>query len=87
VPGGRTSYDYLDIYTHPKFGSISTTDSPQKRETGATWTTTAHIWVGSAADNQRTPEARLTVTSPDIKDYSGNLVPLGFVDIPLGTLR
>jgi len=84
VPSGRTTYNYLDVYTCPKYGSVMVTDIPEKLETGATRGTTAHIWVASVPERGRRLEAQLVAASPELKDGDGNMVPLGSLNIQLG---
>jgi Subtilase family len=41
VPSGSTSYDYLDSFANPAFGSITVADSDAPRASGASWTAMA----------------------------------------------
>ena len=84
IPSGRTSYSYMDMFTHPRFGSLSTTDVPEKRELGCTWEAAAHAWIASVPEAPRTLQARIVVTSPELRASTGLPVPLGEVDVPLG---
>nr|MBA2362239.1 pre-peptidase C-terminal domain-containing protein [Chloroflexia bacterium] len=38
VPAGTTTYDYLDVFAHAKFGTVAVTDSNGLRPAGSTWT-------------------------------------------------
>ena len=37
VPAGTTAYDYLDVFAHGSFGSVSITDPPALRASGSSW--------------------------------------------------
>jgi hypothetical protein len=41
VPAGNTQYDYLDVFANTAFGSVSLTDPPAVRASGASWSTAA----------------------------------------------
>jgi hypothetical protein len=41
VPAGTTAYDYLDVFAHSSFGTVSITDPSEPRPHGATWSRTA----------------------------------------------
>ncbi|HKU14908.1 MAG TPA: S8 family serine peptidase [Steroidobacteraceae bacterium] len=83
VPTGRTDYAYVDIFAHPALGSLSVTDMPEQRATGATWETTAHVWVASLPETPRQLVARIVAVGPQVKANDGSLVALGSLDIEL----
>jgi len=84
VPEGGTSYRYLDVYTHPRFGSLALTDVEEPRATGARWNTTAHLWAAALPDGGRSLWAQLQVISRDARTAQGAPIPLGSLDLPLG---
>ena len=49
VPAGGTSYRYLDEYAKPTLGSITTTDAPALRASGAIWTADATATLAASA--------------------------------------
>jgi hypothetical protein len=85
VPSGRTDYSYLDIFTHSQFGTVSVTDCDEKRESGITWATTAHVWVASLPESPRTLEASIIVRSPAVRIGNGPAIPLGILTLPFGS--
>lgn len=38
VPAGTTTYNYVDVFANPAFGSVSVTDANALRPAGSTWT-------------------------------------------------
>jgi subtilisin family serine protease len=48
VPAGTTTYNYVDVFTNPAFGSISVTDANAPRPAGSQWTVPATVTVASA---------------------------------------
>ncbi len=47
VPAGTTTYNYIDVFTNPAFGSINVTDANALRPAGSSWTVPATITVGA----------------------------------------
>ncbi|HEY2975554.1 MAG TPA: S8 family serine peptidase [Pyrinomonadaceae bacterium] len=86
VPSGRTTYSYLDVFTHPRFGSLTATDTLEKRGPGDTWTTTAHAWIANLPEAPRILQIRIIATGLDVKARDNNLVPLGSLDFLLPPL-
>ena len=37
VPAGTTTYNYVDVFVNPAFGSVSVTDANALRAAGAVW--------------------------------------------------
>ena len=37
VPAGTTAYDYLDVFAHGSFGTVSMTDPSELRASGSSW--------------------------------------------------
>jgi hypothetical protein len=48
VPSGATTFDYVDVFTNPAFGSISVTDANALRPAGSSWTTPASVVANAA---------------------------------------
>ena len=84
IPGGRTSYSYEDVFTHPSFGMVSTNDVPDQHETGGAWSSTAHIWAARLPEQPRKLVGRVAVSNGDVRTAAGTSIPLGFMDIDLG---
>jgi hypothetical protein len=94
VPSGRTSYSYLDVFTHPRLGAVAAADFPSRRDPGASWNLPAHVWVAGSPDgdsseqslpgNGRSLLARFLVTSSDWRATNGSGATLGSLDLPLG---
>jgi len=93
APGGTTSYHYVDVFTHPRFGSVSVADVPVERAPAATWTVKGNLWVAERPQAPRKLLARMPVRSGAIVqpvrvaegfDASGIVnwyVPLGSTDV------
>jgi subtilisin family serine protease len=48
VPAGTTTYNYLDVFTNPAFGSVSVTDANALRPAGASWTVPGTVTANAA---------------------------------------
>ncbi|MGQ0838136.1 S8 family serine peptidase [Actinokineospora sp.] len=48
VPAGTTTYDYLDVFTNPAFGSVAVTDANAPRAAGAQWTVPGTVTANTA---------------------------------------
>ena len=48
VPAGTTTYDYVDVFVNPAFGSVSVTDANALRPAGASWTVPGAVTVNAA---------------------------------------
>jgi len=48
VPSGTTTFNYVDVFTNPAFGSISVTDANAVRPAGSQWTVPATLNVAAA---------------------------------------
>ncbi|MCY7365914.1 MAG: hypothetical protein LH469_11485, partial [Frankiaceae bacterium] len=42
-PAGSTTYQYVDVFTNPAFGAVSTSDTNAARPAGRSWTTAATV--------------------------------------------
>lgn len=94
VPAGRTTYDYWDLFTHPRFGTLAVTDSVGEHASGQSWAAQLHPWVAQRPEPPRKLWAYLPVTSAEVTqgirvkdgyDLSGIAswsVPIGQIDRP-----
>jgi Subtilase family len=48
VPAGKTTYNYVDVFTNAAFGSVSVTDANALRPSGSSWTDPATVTVNAA---------------------------------------
>jgi hypothetical protein len=87
LPSERVSYNYLDVFTHPQFGSVAVVDSEESRTLNAAWTSTAHLWVAALPDAGRSLWGRLIATSRDAKTSTGAPIVLGSFDLALAAVR
>ena len=75
VPGGPVSYQYLDLFTHPSFGSVAVADLPEERKASAAWTAKANAWAATLPEPPRQLAARLVAVSQDVFVWGGRLHP------------
>ncbi|HEU0295931.1 MAG TPA: S8 family serine peptidase [Anaerolineales bacterium] len=48
VPAGTTTYNYVDVFANPAFGSVSVTDANALRPAGSSWTVPASVTANAA---------------------------------------
>jgi hypothetical protein len=48
VPAGTTTYNYVDVFTNPAFGSVSVTDANALRPAGSSWTVPGSVTANAA---------------------------------------
>jgi hypothetical protein len=48
VPAGTTTYNYVDVFVNPAFGSISVTDANAVRPAGSSWTVPGSVTANAA---------------------------------------
>jgi hypothetical protein len=48
VPAGTTTYNYIDVFANPAFGSVSVTDANALRPAGASWTVPGSVTANAA---------------------------------------
>jgi hypothetical protein len=53
VPSGSTTFNYVDVFVNPAFGTISVTDANAERPAGSSWTVPASGTVASAPASGR----------------------------------
>jgi len=63
LPNGPTQYDYLDAFTHPRFGAIAVSDVADDRRAGTSWTASAHAWAATLPEAPRVLMGRVSVVS------------------------
>lgn len=53
VPSGRTTYNYVDVFASPAFGSVSVTDADAVRPAGSSWTVPGTVTANAAPEAGR----------------------------------
>jgi len=53
VPAGTTTYNYIDVFTNPAFGSVSVTDANALRPSGSSWTVPGLVTANAAPGTGR----------------------------------
>jgi len=48
VPSGSTTYNYVDVFANPAFGSVSVTDANALRPAGSSWTVPGSVTANAA---------------------------------------
>lgn len=75
VPAGTTTYDYVDVFTNPAFGSIVVDDADAVRPAGSSWTVTGTVTVGGAPEAGRVLLGQIRVlTDANILIGTGDVV-------------
>ena len=74
VPAGTTTYNYVDVFVNPAFGSVSVTDANALRPSGASWTVPA-----SVAANAVPAAGRVLLGNVQVRTDSNVLVGSGEV--------
>ncbi len=82
VLGGSVSYEYMDAFTHPRFGTLSVSDIADNRASGSTWTAGAHAWAANLPEAPRKLYGRITVTS---REAMGSALGQRQWPVPLGS--
>lgn len=87
VPGGSTTYEYRDGYTHPRFGAMAVSADVSDRSTGGVWSASAHAWAASLPDAPRLVSHRIAVMSRSVTEtvrlpeQRQVVIPLGWLDL------
>lgn len=71
APGGPAGYRYVDLFTHPSFGSVAIADTPEERKPAAAWTVRANAWAASLPAAPRLLAARVIATGPEVTKAGG----------------
>ncbi len=71
VPGGAVEYDYLDLYTNPRFGALSVAELEEERASSTRWTVAGSAWAASPPDSSRELAARVVAKAKDATRGTG----------------
>lgn len=75
VPSGTTTYDYVDVFANPAFGSVEVTDANALRPAGATWTVSGTVTANAAPAEGRVLLGRVEVrTDEDVLVGAGDVI-------------
>ncbi len=74
VPAGSTTYDYVDVFGSPAFGSVTVTDANALRPAGSTWTV-----AGSVTANAAPAAGRVLLGAVQVRTDANVLVGTGDV--------
>jgi hypothetical protein len=75
VPAGTTTYNYVDVFANPAFGSVSVTDANALRPAGSSWTAPGSVTVSAAPASGRVLLGNVQVrTDGNIVIGSGDVV-------------
>ncbi|SDD01210.1 S8 family serine peptidase [Actinokineospora iranica] len=75
VPAGTTTFDHLDVFVNPAFGSVSVTDANAARAAGAQWTVRGTVTANEAPEEGRVLLGNVQVrTEADVVVGSGDVV-------------
>ena len=74
VPAGTTTYEYVDVFANPAFGTISVTDADAVRPAGSVWTVP-----GTVTANQAPAEGRVLYGNVEVRTDANVLVGRGDV--------
>ncbi len=75
VPAGTTTFNYVDVFANPAFGSVSVTDANALRPAGSSWTVPATVTANAAPANGRVLLGGVEVrTDADVLVGSGQVI-------------
>ena len=75
VPAGTTTYNYLDVFTNPAFGSIAVADANAVRAGGSSWTVNGTVTANAAPGAGRVLLGNVQVrTDGDILVGTGDVI-------------
>ncbi|SCF36553.1 Subtilase family protein [Micromonospora viridifaciens] len=75
VPSGSTSYNYVDVFTNPAFGTVAVTDADAPRPSGTSWTVPGSVTVKGAPATGRVLYGTVQVrTDTNLLIGSGDVV-------------
>lgn len=75
VPAGTTTYNYVDVFANPAFGSVSVTDANALRPAGATWTVPGSVTANAAPEAGRVLLGNVQVrTDANVLVGSGDVI-------------
>lgn len=100
VPGGSTTYTYLDAIADPRLGAVAIADSAADRPVGARWTALGHVWITRTPTSPRGAEAWVAVMGGELRSGAGfdifrwqpmsgggRSIPIGAAEIDLAVLK
>jgi hypothetical protein len=65
LQNGSISFDYIDLVLNPRFGTLSSTDFPSQRTSGATWDVKANVWRADDVGSGRRTFAVVGISHPN----------------------
>jgi hypothetical protein len=74
VPAGTTTYNYVDVFANPAFGSVSVTDANALRPAGSSWTVP-----GSVTANAAPADGRVLLGNVQVRTDTNVLIGSGDV--------
>ncbi|SBT54613.1 S8 family serine peptidase [Micromonospora narathiwatensis] len=75
VPSGSTSYNYVDVFTNPAFGTLAVTDTNASRPSGSSWTVPGSVTANAAPGSGRVLYGTVQVrTDTNLLIGSGDVV-------------
>jgi hypothetical protein len=75
VPAGTTTYNYLDTFVNPAFGSVAVTDTNAARASGASWTVPGTVTANAVPAAGRVLRGELSVqTDTNVKVGNGTVL-------------
>jgi hypothetical protein len=75
VPAGTTTYNYVDVFAHPSFGTVSVTDANALRAAGSSWTVPGTMTANAAPAAGRVLLGNVQVlTDTNVLVGSGNVI-------------
>jgi hypothetical protein len=75
VPSGTTTYNYIDVFQHSSFGSVSVTDANALRPSNASWTVPGSVTANAAPASGRVLYGNVQVrTDTNILVGSGDVI-------------
>jgi subtilisin family serine protease len=74
VPAGTTTYDYIDVFSNPAFGSVSITDADALRPAGASWTVPGSVTANAAPATGRLLFGNVRVRTATAVIGSGDII-------------
>jgi hypothetical protein len=86
VRGASVGYDYLDMFTHPRFGTIATNDGGDDRSAGSSWTSSAHAWAAAVPDAPRSLVGRIEVAAKGATRTETSAAGTRTIAVPIGAM-
>lgn len=74
VPAGTTSFDYLDQFVNPAFGSVTVTDANALRPSGSSWTVPATVTVTSPPAAGRVITGQISAVGQDGAQFGSGML-------------